>query len=207
MWDELSFERSLFKRRQQKVVSTHTIVRRQADLISLLVASIALDIDESSECRTAKELMKADAGLLRHLRTQRLAARRGHDVAGRGDAAGSDPAGRADVVTGDGVGVAAFRLGRHVDHAVCTKNLSPDVMMMKSAEHGACSDRSGELNRTRLRNILAQRSVRSDLIIVARIRRQGTAQGRFRGDHNVVEALPGTGWWSDHGSESTLASY
>ena len=50
------------------------------------------------------------------------------------------------------LGVAGFGaiLGR-----VCTKNLNPDVMMMESTENRLRADRSGELNRTGLRSVLA----------------------------------------------------
>jgi hypothetical protein len=74
--------------------------------------------------------------------------------------------------------------------AVRAENLNPNVVMMKSAKHWACANRSNELDRARLWRGLVQRPVSSNLVVVAGIRLEGSAQVRFTHDHNMVEALP-----------------
>src|SRR5258708_7911172 len=49
--------------------------------------------------------------------------------------------------------------------AVCTENLSSGVVVVKSAQSGACTDHTGSLNRARNRRILVQGSMRSDAIV------------------------------------------
>ena len=45
---------------------------------------------------------------------------------------------------------------------VCTENLNPHVMMMKSAKYGVRFNSSGPINRARDRSIFIQRPVRSE---------------------------------------------
>ena len=52
---------------------------------------------------------------------------------------------------------------------MCTENLNPDIMVMKSAEDWAWANDSGSLNRARDRHIFSQRPVRSDGVVIARI--------------------------------------
>src|SRR5260370_14515400 len=62
--------------------------------------------------------------------------------------------------------------------------------MMRSAWQWECANGTNELDRARLWRVLVQRPVRSDLVVVAGIRLEGSAQVRFTHDHNMVEALP-----------------
>jgi hypothetical protein len=48
---------------------------------------------------------------------------------------------------------------------VCTENLNPDVVMVKSAKYRVRTDDSGPLNRANSRRVFAQRSMRSDVVI------------------------------------------
>ena len=48
---------------------------------------------------------------------------------------------------------------------VCTENLSSGVVVVKSAQNGACTDHTGSLNRARNRRILLQGSMRSNAIV------------------------------------------
>ena len=66
-------------------------------------------------------------------------------------------------------------------------NLNPNVMVVKSAEHWAGVDRSIELDRTSLRSILAQRAVRSDLVVAKSVKLQHIVQPQrsdFRAPRN-----------------------
>ena len=49
---------------------------------------------------------------------------------------------------------------------VCTENLNPDVMVMKSAEDRVRLDIPDPLNGTKGRRIFVQRPVRSDVIVI-----------------------------------------
>jgi len=72
---------------------------------------------------------------------------------------------------------------------VCTENLNPDVVVMKSAKNGVPFDASGPLNQTNGRRILVQRSVRSDAVVIISIGFQNSAQMRLAQDNDVVQTL------------------
>jgi hypothetical protein len=60
--------------------------------------------------------------------------------------------------------------------AVCTENLNPEVVVVESAEDGACFYASGALNRANGRRIFVQRPMRSDAVIIACVRSQDPSQ-------------------------------
>lgn len=62
---------------------------------------------------------------------------------------------------------------------VCTENLNPDILMMKTAKDCVGLNGSGPLNRTRDWRIFAQRPMRSDVIVIASIGLQDPAQMRL----------------------------
>jgi hypothetical protein len=68
---------------------------------------------------------------------------------------------------------------------VCTENLNPDVMMVKPAEDRMRTNDSDLLNRTRSRRILVQRPMRSDGVVVARVRSQQMAKMPLAEHDNV----------------------
>jgi hypothetical protein len=74
---------------------------------------------------------------------------------------GSDLAGVVETI---GCDVSAFRQG---DEGVCTENLNPETVVMKSTQDGKRPDHTGPLNRARNGRILVQGQVRPRLIIVA----------------------------------------
>jgi hypothetical protein len=59
---------------------------------------------------------------------------------------------------------------------VCTESLSSGVVVVKSAQNGARTDRTGSLNWARNRRILVQRSVRSDAIVIVDVGFQDPTQ-------------------------------
>src|SRR3979490_84419 len=79
---------------------------------------------------------------------------------------------------------------------------------MKSAQHGACTDHTGSLNRARNRRILVQESMRSDAIVIVCVGFQDPTQMHLAQDNDVVYTLtpdrsdqpfgkavpPGRGW-------------
>jgi hypothetical protein len=62
---------------------------------------------------------------------------------------------------------------------VCTENLDPDVVVMKSAKDGQRFDASSPLNRAEDRRILVKGSMRSDGVVIVRIGSQDPAQMRL----------------------------
>jgi hypothetical protein len=62
---------------------------------------------------------------------------------------------------------------------VCTENLNPHIMVMKSAKDRVCIDRSDPLNGARDRCIFIQWPVRPDVIVVAGVGSQNPAQMRL----------------------------
>jgi len=60
---------------------------------------------------------------------------------------------------------------------------------MKSAKDCACPNGSGPLNGARDRRIFVQRPVRSDVVVIASISSQGSAQMRLAQDDEMVHAL------------------
>jgi hypothetical protein len=72
----------------------------------------------------------------------------------------------AGVVETIGSDVSAFRRG---DQGVCTENLNPEIVVMKSAQDGKRPAHTGPPNRARNGRILVQGQVRPRLIIVASI--------------------------------------
>ena len=56
---------------------------------------------------------------------------------------------------------------------MCTENLNPNVMVMKSAKDGVRFDASGPLNRERERSVFVQRPVRSDVVVIAGVSFEG----------------------------------
>ena len=73
--------------------------------------------------------------------------------------------------------------------AVCTENLSSGVVVVKSAQNGACTDHTGSLNRARNRRILVQGSMRSDAIVIVGVGFQDPAQMRLAQDNDVVHTF------------------
>ena len=72
---------------------------------------------------------------------------------------------------------------------MCTENLNPHVMVMKSAKDRVRFDVSGPLNRARDRSIFVQGPVRSDVVIIACVGSQNPAHMRLTQDDDVVHAL------------------
>ena len=72
---------------------------------------------------------------------------------------------------------------------VCTKNLSSGVVVVKSAQNGACTDHTGSLNRARNRRILVQGSVRSDAIVIVGVGFQDPTQMHLAQDNDVVHTF------------------
>src|SRR5258708_36142591 len=73
--------------------------------------------------------------------------------------------------------------------AVCTENLSSGVVVVKSAQSGACTDHTGSLNRARNRRILVQGSMRSDAIVIVGVGFQDPTQMHLAQDDDVVSTL------------------
>jgi predicted transglutaminase-like cysteine proteinase len=86
----------------------------------------------------------------------------------------------SEVVTGWGehhlVLVVRTRSG---DLVVCTENLNPDVVVMKSAKDGERFDASSPLNRAEDRRILVKGSMSSDAVVIVCIGSQDSAQMRL----------------------------
>jgi hypothetical protein len=74
------------------------------------------------------------------------------------------------------------------NQVVCTENLDPDVVVMKSAKDGVRPDASGPLNGSRDRCIFSQRPVGSD-VVIASIGSQDPAQMRLAQDDEVIDTL------------------
>ncbi len=72
---------------------------------------------------------------------------------------------------------------------MCTENLNPDVVVMKSAKDGIRPDASGPLNGSRDRCIFRQRPVGSNVVVIAGIGLQDPAQMRLVQDDQVVGTL------------------
>jgi thiamine pyrophosphate-dependent acetolactate synthase large subunit-like protein len=78
---------------------------------------------------------------------------------------------RVAVVTGDGdmlMGIASLGL-------VCTENSDSHVVVMQSAEEHMRRDATDALNRARERRVFVQRSVRSQIVVIAGIGLQNPA--------------------------------
>ena len=73
---------------------------------------------------------------------------------------------------------------------MCTENLNPNVVVMKSAQDGVRTYDAGSLDRTRDRRILVQRPMRSNAVVIGRIVFQNPAQMFFAQDNDVVHTLP-----------------
>ena len=72
---------------------------------------------------------------------------------------------------------------------VCTENLTPGVAVMETAQDGKRFDVPGSLNRTRDRRIFIQGSVRSDVIVIARIGSQDSTQMGLAENDDMIQAL------------------
>ena len=72
---------------------------------------------------------------------------------------------------------------------MCTENLSPDVVVMKSAKDGVRFDASGPLNRARDRRIFIQCPVRSDVVVIAGVSFQNPTKVCLTPDHDMIDAL------------------
>src|ERR1700687_4437097 len=72
---------------------------------------------------------------------------------------------------------------------VCTENLNPDVVMMKSAQDSVRTYDAGSLNRPRNRRIFVQRSMRSDAVVIIGVRFQNPAQMLLAEDNEVIQTL------------------
>jgi len=69
---------------------------------------------------------------------------------------------------------------------VCTKNSDPHVVVMQSAEERMRHDATDPLNRAREWRVFVQRSVRSQIVVIAGIRLQNPTQVRLaQGDHMI----------------------
>jgi hypothetical protein len=72
---------------------------------------------------------------------------------------------------------------------VCTENLNPNVLTMKSAQYGARIYDAGSLNLARDRRILVQCPVRSHAVVIVRIVFQNPTQMFLAQDNDVVQTL------------------
>src|SRR5882672_1607760 len=72
---------------------------------------------------------------------------------------------------------------------VCTENLNPNVVVMKSAQDGVRTYDAGSLDRTRDRRILVQRPMRSNAVVIGRIVFQNAAQMFLAQDNDMVQTL------------------
>src|ERR1700686_3017573 len=73
--------------------------------------------------------------------------------------------------------------------AVCTENLNPNVLMMKSAQDSVRTYHAGSLYRPRNRRIFVQRSMRSDAVVIIGVRFQNSAQMLLAEDNEVIQTL------------------
>src|SRR5882762_2807637 len=82
------------------------------------------------------------------------------------------------------------RLGAVVSRpVVCTENLNPNVLMMKSAQDSVRTYDAGSLYRPRNRRIFMQRSMRSDAVVIIGVRFQNAAQMLLAEDNEVIQTL------------------
>ncbi len=72
---------------------------------------------------------------------------------------------------------------------VCTENLNPHVIVMKSAKDWSRFNISSPLNRPIDRRIFVQRPVRSEVIVIASVSSQDVAQMFLAQDDDMVDAL------------------
>ena len=72
---------------------------------------------------------------------------------------------------------------------VCTEYLNPDVVVMKSAKDRARPNASGPLNGARDWRIFSQGPVGSDVVVIASIGSQDSAQMRLTQDDEMVDTL------------------
>src|SRR4030081_2811815 len=72
---------------------------------------------------------------------------------------------------------------------VCTENLNPNVLMMKSAQDSVRTYHAGSLYRPRNRRIFVQRSMRSDAVVIIGVRFQNPAQMLLAEDNEVIQTL------------------
>jgi hypothetical protein len=72
---------------------------------------------------------------------------------------------------------------------VCTENLNPNVLMMKSAQDSVRTYDAGSLYRPRNRRIFMQRSMRSDAVVIIGVRFQNAAQMLLAEDNEVIQTL------------------
>jgi hypothetical protein len=101
------------------------------------------------------------------------------------------PPGHAQADYGEAIGVIGgveckihfFAMG------VCTENLNPNVLMMKSAQDSVRTYDAGSLNRPRNRRIFVQRSMRSDAVVIIGVRFQNPAQMLLAEDNEVIQTL------------------
>jgi hypothetical protein len=73
---------------------------------------------------------------------------------------------------------------------VCTENLNPNVVVMKSAQDGVRTYDAGSLDQTRDRRILVQRPMRSNAVVIGRIVFQNAAQMHLAQDNGMVQTFP-----------------
>ena len=72
---------------------------------------------------------------------------------------------------------------------MCTENLNPNVLTMKSAQYGARIYDTGSLNLARDRRIFVQRPMRSHAVVIVRIVFQNPTQMFLVQDNDVVQTL------------------
>jgi len=73
--------------------------------------------------------------------------------------------------------------------AYAYRELNPAVLMMKSAEDGLSSELAEPLDRPMARGILSQGQMRSELVVVAGVRRKDLAQMGLAEDDDVIQAF------------------
>jgi hypothetical protein len=79
---------------------------------------------------------------------------------------------------------------RGASNTCAYRELNPAVLMMKSAEDRLSSELAEPLDRSRGWRILAQRQMRSEPVVIARVGRKDSAQMGLAEDDSVIEAFP-----------------
>src|SRR5712672_1601186 len=79
---------------------------------------------------------------------------------------------------------------RGASNTCAYRELNPAVLMMKSAEDRLSSELAEPLDRPMARGILTQGQMRSELVVVAGVRRKDLAQMGLAEDDDVIEAFP-----------------
>ena len=72
---------------------------------------------------------------------------------------------------------------------MCTENLNPDVVVMKPAKQCVRPDVPDPLNRAIGWRIFVQRPVCSDVVVIASVGSQDSAQMRLTQDDNMIQTL------------------